>query len=67
MQEWINKKCKIFVRNLNDKPVIYTGTILSVEGNFVTISAKNFEKVTINMNDIIQIKEEEDNPSFYQP
>jgi len=67
MKEWIGKRCKVFVRNLMaDKPVIYTGTIISADEHFITINAKNSERVTINISDIIQIKEEEESLSFYK-
>jgi ribosome maturation factor RimP len=67
MKEWIGKKCKVFVRNLMaDKPVIYTGTITSADEHFVTMKARNAEMVSINITDIIQIKEEEESASFYR-
>jgi len=59
MNEWINQRCKIFVRNLSDKPIIYTGTVLAVDQNFLTILDKTNNKVSVNISDIIQIKEEE--------
>ena len=69
MQEWIGKKCKIFIRNLSDKPIVYTGTVLSITGQFLSITDRDGKPITININDIIQIKgAEQDKPgSFYQP
>jgi len=60
MNEWINKRCKIFVRNLADRPIIYTGTILAVNQPFITILDKDNKRVTVNIQDIIQIRGEED-------
>ena len=73
MKEWIGKKkVKVFVRNLTgERPIIYTADILSVEDRFITFTDKKGEKVSININDIIQIKEDSEHdeykPSFYQP
>lgn len=58
MNEWNNKKAKIFVRNLSDKPIIYTGKIISYSPPFITISDKTGKIISINVADIIQIKEE---------
>ena len=58
--EWIGKRCKIFIRNLSDRPIIYTGTIISVKQQFLTIIDKMNNTVTINLQDIIQIRGEEE-------
>ena len=57
MNEWIGKKTKIFIRNLSERAIVYTATILSFEPPFVTILDRDNNKITINVNDIIQIKE----------
>ena len=68
MQEWVGKRAKIFVRNLSDKPIVYTGKILSFTNPFITISARGYSHdtysqnnqnqidVSINIQDIVQIK-----------
>jgi hypothetical protein len=60
INEWTGNFAKIFVSNLaTDKPIIYTGKILSVDENFVTISAQGV-LVSVNIRNIIQIKSEEE-------
>jgi hypothetical protein len=67
MKEWINKKCKVFVRNLSDKAIVYTGIVVSVDEGFINFIDRDNNKVTININDIVQIKEEEEKyDSFYK-
>ena len=58
MKEWINKRCKIFVRNLSEKPIVYTGTVIAVDNPFLTITDRDGRDVSINFMDIIQIKAE---------
>ncbi len=65
MREWIGQKVRIFIRNLNDKPIVYTATILSVEDGFITFTERNGEKICVNIKDIIQIKEEPQRDSDY--
>lgn len=59
MKKWVNKRCRIFVRSLSDKPIIYTGMIISVDDNFITIHDKEDKIIGINLLDLIQIREEE--------
>ena len=63
MKDLINKTCRIFVKNLSDKPIIYRGTIEAVEeiGHNVIITILDIKsaRVRINFNDIIQIIQEE--------
>jgi hypothetical protein len=61
MQEWVGKRYKIFMRNLktlSDRPIIYNGQVISFTGNFITINDRNNNKISINVNDIIQVIEE---------
>lgn len=58
MNEWNGKLCKIFVRNLSDKPIVYTGKIISDEANFITFLDRDGRQISINRQDLIQIKEE---------
>jgi len=60
MNEWKNKKCKIWIKNLSDKAIIYTGVCTAVSENFLTILDRNNDKVSVNITDIIQIREEKD-------
>jgi len=53
---WIGKKCKIFIRNLSEQAIVYTATILSVDSPFMTILDRDKKTITININDIIQIR-----------
>ena len=61
MREWINKQCKIFVKDLlSDGRILhYTCTVISVSADekFITIIDKMGEKITLNTDSIIQIKE----------
>lgn len=60
MQEWVGKRCKIFIRNLTaEKAIVYTGVVISVASNFITIKDRTDNTVSINIQDIIQIKGEE--------
>jgi len=62
MNEWINKKCKIFIRNLANTAIVYTGTITSIDEEFITFIDRYNERLTINKKDVIIIKgaEEDD-------
>lgn len=53
------KKGKIFIKNLNFKPVIYICTILEDDGTFLKIKDLNNDILVINKSDIIQFREEE--------
>jgi len=56
MKEWIGRKGKIFVRNLDSKAIVYTADVLSVEGSFMTIRDRDGNIISINLMDVIQIK-----------
>lgn len=56
MNEWIGKKCKIFIRNLSPSAIVYTATVISIDKNFMTILDRDNKQITINVADIIQIK-----------
>jgi hypothetical protein len=67
MKEWIGRRCKIFVRGLSDHAIIYTAEVQSIENNFITFKDLWGEKITVNIADIIQIKEDDERQkSFYQ-
>ena len=55
MNEWTGKKCKIFIRNLSERPIVYTGKILSIDTHFVTICDRYSGNVSVNVQDVIQI------------
>jgi hypothetical protein len=57
--KWIGKRCKIFVRNLSERPIIYTGKVLSIDENFLTLLSAIEGEMSLNIKDIILIKEEE--------
>jgi len=63
MKELINKRCRIFVKNLSDKPIIYRGIIEAVEelGTNVIITILDIKqsRIKINFSDVIQIIQEE--------
>lgn len=59
--EWLNKKCKVFIKNLSDEPIVYTGTLIDLSENFITILDKKNKCVKINVHDIILIRELEKN------
>jgi len=63
MKELINKKCRLFIKNLSDKPIVYRGIIEGVEevgsNVIITILDMNRAKIRINFNDVIQIIQEE--------
>jgi len=60
MQEWVGKRCKVFIRNLiAEKAIVYTGVVLSVTSTFITIKDRTDNTVSINVQDIVQIKGEE--------
>lgn len=56
--KWIGKHCKIFVRNLYEKPIIYTGKVLSINENFLTLFSQIEGEISVNVKDIILIKGE---------
>jgi len=56
---WIGKRCKIFVRNLSERPIIYTGKVLSIDENFLTLLSSIEGEISLNVKDIILIKEED--------
>jgi predicted choloylglycine hydrolase len=60
MKEWIGKKVKIFIRNLDFKPIVYTAEVLSVEGSFITFRDRTDKIISINLADVIQVKGAED-------
>lgn len=64
-EEWLNKRCKVFIRNLSDKPIVYTGEIISVSSNFITILDLRNENIKINVQDIILIREETEDDNTY--
>jgi len=63
MKELINKKCRVFVKNLSDKPIVYRGVVEAIEeiGNnvIITILDIKFARVRINFSDVIQIIQDE--------
>ena len=63
MKEIINTTCRIFVKNLSEKPIIYSGVVEEIEdvGNNVILTLLDMKniKVRINFNDIIQILQDE--------
>ena len=69
IQKLIGKRCKLFIRNLSDKAIVYTGMILNIQDQFITILDRNNEKIIINVQDLIQMREakEGEGLSFYQP
>ena len=48
--------------NLSDKPIIYTGRITAFENPFLVILDRDNEEIWININNIIQIKKEYNEP-----
>ena len=56
MNELVGKRIKIFVRNLSDKPIVYTGEVIAVSSTFITLIDRTNDKVIINLQDVIQIK-----------
>ena len=58
MNEWIGKYCRIWIRNLAANPIIYTCKVMNVSSGFMTILDRNGDNISININDIIQIREE---------
>ena len=69
-KKWIGKKVKVFIKGLADRPIIYSGEVISVNDNFLTmIDQKTGKEYDINTSNIIQMCEDEDfhQPSFYQP
>jgi len=63
MKELINIKCRIFVKNLSDKPIVYRGVVEAIEeiGNNVIITILDIKqsRVRINFSDVIQIIQDE--------
>jgi len=63
MKELINKKCRVFVKNLSDKPIVYRGVVEAIEeiGNNVIITILDIRqaRVRINFSDVIQIIQDE--------
>ena len=57
MKELIGKKVKIWIKDLSVEPIIYTCTVLSADDNFIRIEDKIGDKITIKIDNIIQIKE----------
>ena len=56
MNEWINKRCRIFIKNLSERPIIYTGKVLGIDLPFLTIlDEKANTQIAVNVSDIIQI------------
>jgi len=60
MKQWIGKKVKIFIRNLDSKPIVYTAEVLSVEGSFITFRDRGGKIISINLMDVIQVRTEEE-------
>ena len=63
MKELINKRCRVFVKNLSDKPIVYRGTVEAIEeiGTNVIITILDIKqaRVRINFSDVIQIIQDE--------
>lgn len=63
MKELINKNCRIFVKNLSDKPIVYRGRVEDVEelGTNVIITILDIKnsKIRINVSDVVQIIQDE--------
>jgi len=63
MKELINKKCRVFVKNLSDKPIVYRGVVEAIEeiGSSVIITILDIKsaRVRINFSDVIQIIQDE--------
>ena len=57
MNEWIKKKCKIFIKNLANSAIVYTGTITSIDDTFITFLDRDGKPITINKTDVVLIKE----------
>jgi len=63
MKELINKRCRVFVKNLSDKPIVYRGVVEAVEevgaNVIITILDIKRARVRINFSDVIQIIQDE--------
>jgi len=63
MKELINKRCRVFVKNLSDKPIVYRGVVEAVEevgaNVILTILDIKRARVRINFSDVIQIIQDE--------
>lgn len=58
MNEITERQYKIYIRNLAEKPIIYTGKILSFDAPFLKFCDRDGVILLINFQDIIQIKPE---------
>ena len=63
MKKIISKTCRVFVKNLSEKPIIYRGVVEEIEeigtNSFLTILDIKNSKVSINFNDVVQIIQED--------
>ena len=63
MKELINKKCRVFVKNLSEKPIVYRGFVEAVDeigtNVILTILDMNKSRIRINVSDIVQIIQDE--------
>jgi hypothetical protein len=58
---WMNKRVKVFVKNLAAHTVVYTGIITDADENFILINDRDGCNFWMNIKDVVQIKEEEIN------
>lgn len=57
--EWVGKKVKIFIQNLGgDKPIIYSGRVIVIDDDFITIEDISGQISKINLRNVIVIREE---------
>ena len=63
MKELINKRCRVFVKNLSDKPIVYRGVVEAIDeigtNVIITILDIKHARVRINFSDVIQIIQDE--------
>lgn len=54
---YLHKECRVFIRGLDVRPIIFNGEVISVDDSFIMLVDSVDGKIKINIHDIILIKE----------